>query len=80
METPKADAQSIKRRLAAVAFADVAGFSKLMELDDTKTILRWKALRTNLLEPKIAEHDGHLLQVMGDGLFIEFDSVVSAAR
>src|SRR5215470_12584864 len=80
MDTPNADARNIKRRLAAVAFADVAGFSKLMEQDDTQTILRWKALRTNLLEPKIAEHDGHLLQVMGDGLFIEFDSVVSAVR
>jgi TolB-like protein/class 3 adenylate cyclase/Tfp pilus assembly protein PilF len=80
MDTPKIDARNIKRRLAAVAFADVAGFSKLMELDDTQTILRWKALRANLLEPKIAEHDGHLLQVMGDGLFIEFESVVSAVR
>jgi len=74
------DGRTITRRLAAIAFADVAGFSKLMELDDTQTILKWKALRENLLEPKIAEHGGHLLQVMGDGLFIEFGSVVAAVR
>src|SRR2546425_105733 len=74
------DGRNITRRLAAVAFADVAGFSRLMELDDTQTILKWKALRENLLEPKIAEHGGHLLQVMGDGLFIEFESVVAAVR
>ena len=80
MDTPLTPGRSIQRRLAAVAFADVADFSKLMESDDAQTILKWKALRENLLEPKIAEHGGHLLQVMGDGLFIEFDSVVSAVR
>ena len=74
------DDRTITRRLAAVAFADVAGFSKLMELDDSRTILKWKSLRTNLLEPKIAEHGGHLVQVMGDGLFIEFQSAVAAVR
>src|SRR6516165_10045687 len=51
-----------------------------MESDDTQTILKWKALRESLLEPKIAEHGGQLLQVMGDGVFVEFDSVVSAVR
>jgi adenylate cyclase len=80
VDTPLTSGRNIQRRLAAVAFADVADFSKLMESDDTQTILKWKALRENLLEPKIAEHGGHLLQVMGDGLFIEFDSVVSAVR
>lgn len=75
-----ADGRSITRRLAAVAFADVASFAKLMELDDSQTILRWQALRHDLLEPKIAEHGGNLVQVMGDGLFIEFPSAVSAVR
>jgi adenylate cyclase len=74
------DGRSLQRRLAAVAFADVVGFTTLMESDDTQTILRWKALRENLLEPKIAEHGGQLIQVMGDGLFIEFDSAVAAVR
>lgn len=74
------DDRTITRRLAAVAFADVAGFSTLMEQDDSQTILKWKALRGHLLEPKIAEHGGHLVQVMGDGLFIEFQSAVAAVR
>jgi adenylate cyclase len=80
MATPVNPGRSIQRRLAAVAFADVAEFSKLMESNDAQTILQWRALRENLLEPKIAEHGGHLIQVMGDGLFIEFDSAVSAVR
>ena len=44
------------------------------------TITRWKALRRDLLEPKLAEHHGHLIEVMGDGLFIEFGSAVDAVR
>jgi TolB-like protein/Tfp pilus assembly protein PilF len=80
MATPVNPGRSIQRRLTAVAFADVAEFSKLMEANDAQTIHQWRALRENLLEPKIAEHGGHLIQVMGDGLFIEFDSAVSAVR
>lgn len=72
------DGPTFKRRLAAIAFADVAGFSRLMEQDDTRTILKWKTLRKSLLEPKITEHHGQLLQIMGDGLLIEFQSVVDA--
>src|SRR4029450_12926048 len=71
-EMPMADGRSITRAPPAVAFADVASFAKLMELDDSQTILKWQALRHDLLEPKIAEHGGNLVQVMGDGLFIEF--------
>lgn len=70
----------VVRRLAAVAFADVAGFSRMMERDDAGTIARWKGLRQQLLEPKIREHSGQLLQLMGDGLLIEFQSVVDAVR
>ena len=74
------DSPSIQRRLAAVAFADVAGFSRLVGLDDVQTTRRWKALRSDLLEPKIAEHRGRLLRVVGDALFIEFGSAVDAVR
>ena len=56
MDTPLTPSGSIQRCLAAVAFANVADFSKLMESDDAQAILQWKALRQNLLEPKIAEH------------------------
>src|SRR5262245_8426944 len=76
----EADSVNIERRLAAVAFADVAGFSRLVGLDDLQTTLRWKALRRDLLEPKIAEHRGRLLRVVGDALFIEFASAVDAVR
>ena len=71
---------NIQRRLAVIAFADVAGFSSLMEMDDVQTIIKWKTLRVELLEPKIAEHHGNLLQVMGDGLLIEFRSAVDAVQ
>jgi len=64
--------------LAAVAFADVAGFSHLIELDDVKTTRKWRTLRENLIAPKIAEHFGRLVRTVGDGLLIEFHSVVDA--
>lgn len=70
----------VVRRLAAIAFADVAGFSRMMERDDARTIGEWMTLRQQLLEPKIREHNGQLLQIMGDGLMIEFQSVVDAVR
>jgi TolB-like protein/class 3 adenylate cyclase/tetratricopeptide (TPR) repeat protein len=63
-----------------VAFADVAGFSRLMEQDDVRTMARWKSLRTDIVEPKLAEHRGRLIRVIGDGLFIEFQSAVDAVQ
>jgi len=71
---------SIERRLAVVAFVDVAGFSKLMELDDLQTMRKWKTLQLDLLEPKIADFRGRLIRVIGDSLFIEFRSAVDAVQ
>jgi adenylate cyclase len=68
----------IERRLAAVAFADVAGYSRLIEQDDVETTRKWRTMRENLIAPKIAEHRGRLVQTVGDGLLIEFRSVVDA--
>lgn len=68
----------ITRRLAAVAFADVAGWSRLIEKDDAATLRAWKALRANLIEPKIREYSGRLLEVAGDAVLVEFPSVVAA--
>ena len=68
----------IKRRLAAVAFADVAGWARLIEQNDVETMRAWRALRTDLLEPKALEHDGYLLEVAGDAVLLEFPSVVAA--
>src|SRR5215471_2851603 len=80
LATPVNPGRSIQRRLAAVAFADVSEFSKLMESNDAQTILQWRALRENLLEPKIAEHGGHLIQVIVDGDKRHGDGVNIAAR
>lgn len=71
---------TIERRLTAIAFADVAGFSAMIERDDVTTMRQWKALRTELIEPKITEYRGRLIRVIGDALFIEFRSAVDAVH
>jgi len=68
------------RRLAAILAADVAGYSRLMGVDEEGTLERLKALRRELLDPKIAEHHGRLVKTTGDGLLVEFASVVDAVR
>lgn len=68
------------RRLAAVAFADVADFTRLVEADDVGTTRRWRALRRDLIEPRIVENGGKLLRVVGDALLVEFGSAVGAVR
>jgi adenylate cyclase len=68
------------RRLAAILAADVAGYSRLMGADEEGTLERLKALRRGLLDPKIAEHHGRIVKTTGDGLLVEFASVVDAVR
>src|SRR5437867_7917707 len=68
------------RRLAAILAADVAGYSRLMGADEEGTLARLKALRRQLLDPKIAEHHGRVVKTTGDGLLVEFASVVDAVR
>jgi adenylate cyclase len=68
------------RRLAAILAADVAGYSRLMGADEEGTLERLKALRRELLDPKIAEHHGRIVKTTGDGMLVEFASVVDAAR
>jgi adenylate cyclase len=68
------------RRLAAILAADVAGYSRLMGADEEGTLERLKALRRELFDPKIAEHHGRLVKTTGDGLLVEFPSVVDAVR
>jgi adenylate cyclase len=68
------------RRLAAILAADVAGYSRLMGVDEEGTLERLKALRRDLLDPKIAEHHGRIVKTTGDGLLAEFASVVDAVR
>jgi TolB-like protein/class 3 adenylate cyclase len=68
------------RRLAAILAADVAGYSRLMGADEEGTHERLKALRHELLDPKIAEHRGRIVKTTGDGMLVEFASVVDAVR
>ena len=68
------------RRLAAILAADVAGYSRLIGADEEGTLAALKAIRRELLDPKIAEHRGRLVKTTGDGLLIEFGSVVDALR
>src|ERR1700732_1902726 len=72
--------QPIERRLAAILAADVAGYSRLMGADEEGTLERLKALRRELLDPKIAEHKGRIVKTTGDGMLVEFASVVDAVR
>jgi TolB-like protein/class 3 adenylate cyclase len=68
------------RRLAAILAADVAGYSRLMGADEEGTLERLKALRRELLDPKIAENQGRIVKTTGDGMLVEFASVVDAVR
>jgi hypothetical protein len=68
------------RRLAAIVSLDVVGYSRLMGVDDSGTLAALKAHRRGLIDPKIAEHDGRIVKTTGDGLLLEFSSVVDAVR
>jgi adenylate cyclase len=73
-------AQRVERKLAAILAADVAGYSRLIGADEEGTLARLKAHRRELIDPKIAEHRGRLVKTTGDGMLIEFASVVDALR
>jgi TolB-like protein/class 3 adenylate cyclase len=68
------------RRLAAILAADVASYSRLMGADEEGTLERLKALRRELIDPKINEHRGRIVKTTGDGMLVEFPSVVDAVR
>src|SRR5918994_672661 len=68
------------RRLAAILAADVVGYSRLMAADEQGTHARLKSLRQYFIEPKIAEHHGRVAKLMGDGVLVEFASVVDAVE
>src|SRR5215472_4688924 len=70
----------VQRRLVAILAADVAGYSRLIEADEEGTLRRLKALRAEIIDPKIAGHHGRIVKTTGDGLLVEFASVVDALR
>ena len=69
-----------RRKLIAVVYADMVGYSRLIGLDDAGTLERLRALRKNLIDPAIDEHGGRLVQTGGDSLLIVFDSIDGAVR
>jgi adenylate cyclase len=72
--------EHVERRLAAILAADVAGSCRLIGIDEEGTLVRLKALRRTLFDPKIAEHHGRIVKNTGDGAIAEFASVVDAVR
>jgi adenylate cyclase len=70
--------ERVQRRLAAILAADVAGYSRLVGLDERDTLARFKGLRRELVDPKIDEHRGRIVKTTGDGLLAEFASVIDA--
>lgn len=69
-----------QRRLAAIVSADVAGYSQLMNRDESGTLAALKALRCEIVDPQIVSHRGRIVKTTGDGLLLEFSSVVDAVR
>jgi len=72
--------ERVERRLTAILAADVAGYSRLMGADEEETLARLKAHRRELVDPRIGEHRGRIVKTTGDGLLVEFASVVDAVR
>lgn len=70
----------VERRLAAILAADVAGYSRLMGVDEEGTLAALKRHRSELIDPKIAEHRGRTVKTTGDGALVEFASAVDAVR
>jgi adenylate cyclase len=63
-----------KRRLAAIAVADVVGYSRLMEADEAGTLAALKERRKTIVDPVVRDYGGRIVKVMGDGVLIEFAS------
>jgi TolB-like protein/class 3 adenylate cyclase len=72
--------ERVERRLAAVLAADVAGYSRMMGLDEEGTLARLKAVRKDLVNPALASHRGRIVKTTGDGVLVEFASAVDAVR
>ena len=75
MEQPR-----VERRLAAILAADVAGYSRLIGADEGDTLARLRAVRGDLIDRRIADNRGRIVKTTGDGLLVEFSSVVDALR
>ena len=74
------ETQRVERKLLAVLAADVAGYSRLVGIDEDGTLARLRSIRLELIDPAIAEHRGRIIKTTGDGILVEFPSVVDAVR
>jgi TolB-like protein/Flp pilus assembly protein TadD len=74
------DEARVERRLAAILATDVAAYSRLMGVDEEGTLAALKRYRRELVDPKITEHRGRIVKTTGDGMLVEFVSVVDAVR
>src|SRR2546425_12833139 len=77
-ETSAMESRGGERRLSAILAADMVGYSRLMEVDETGTLARLKTHRLELIDPAIAKNRGRIIKTTGDGLLVEFQSVVDA--
>ncbi len=74
------DSKNVERRLTTIVAVDVVGYSRLMGEDEPGTLARLRTHRDELVDPSIFTHDGRIVKVMGDGLLVEFSSVVKAVQ
>ena len=79
-ETTISDRSQDRRKLIAVVYADMVGYSRLIGLDDAGTLQRLRTLRREVIDPAIEEHGGRIVQTGGDSLLIVFDSIDGAVR
>ena len=77
---PLSSSERVERRLAAILAADVAGYSRLMGADEEGTLAELKAHRRALVDPAITQHRGRIVKTTGDGILVQFSSVVDALR
>ena len=70
----------MERRLSAIMAADVVGYSRLMGTNEVGTLTALKDHRAELIDPNIAEHQGRIVKLTGDGMLVEFPSVVNAVE
>jgi TolB-like protein/Tfp pilus assembly protein PilF len=72
--------QPIQRRLAAILAADVAGYTRLLELDTDGTVAAWQAARQEVIKPTVDNHSGKIVKLTGDGFLVEFSTVQDAVK
>src|SRR5256885_16992796 len=79
-ETSAMESRGGERRLSAILAADMVGYSRLMEADETGTLARLKTHRLELVDPAVAKNNGRIIKTTGDGMLVEFQSTADAVQ